>query len=914
MSDSFRMKVVQNVCGEISLLSGGRFEQFSYRMLEVLHPPQSGLWMERGTTITGAPRGYTIDTSADGASIIAEVSSEEDYFADSLTKPIRDIEHAVKLHPSVLSIYLLSSREATPSQATAIASLVTALKSKYPTIDSISVLDARAIAIEIYNNLESESLIRSLSSYLPSIERLADEHAFSHRVPEYEDYSPRVELEALIREQLVKEPAILLAGISGIGKSATAARIACTLQDTFESIFWIAGNNIQSITELTDIDVRRNGVHHNLLATMRQRRCLTIIDDIGFPWNEVMGIHFGSSRIIATSQVAANINTIPVNGVSDVIAEEIINSNVTELCSQDLLSRVFAQVGGYPLLLSALNRLARFEGWGAVEECLSDASAALEDDRHQKISHRILRHHLQSLRDELAFVRWCNCQSFDIELGKACVNSRLTQNLQQRGFLSAAAYGNAKIHDVVFASILSEVTVTCEQASGFSAKLRRFIGKECCLDRSGLHRISNQHSSLMQRLLTEEKSPAFVYAVALARTPDTNVDALNECIQRARDVSSIPFSPDREIEIRAIVESVEAKYTILSQSKGKEVARNALAVDIGALTSLMEMSNTSSEIKRDLRHHHAKMLTRLSRHVEAEKEFSEILSEYPTCAAARLQLSRLLAQGKRVPDALAEANAICEQYKTNPEEVSPHVLLEALRIIASNSKGNDILQQQEVIRTALYESSEYNRQMSVQLISAIAQKMWFINPEFVCSLFDSIEWGNVVPSTDLDRFEWAQAHKSAAKAYLKTGGDHQRILRLALEHFRSIRKPSDYHLTHYAECAYLLEEYEEAKTVLEQTSEHGRNDFWLYRKAQVLNMLGKLSEAFTCICECIDNTDDQKYTPSRLALRHQIRRNQGQLDEAKVDLLAAINMLPNDDKYRAELTEVLQNEERKKEA
>lgn len=909
MRESFRTKVVQTVCDEISLLSGGRFEQFTYRVLDVIHPPQSEPWIERGTTITGAPRGYTIDTSVDGASIIAEVSSEADYFDDKLTKPTRDVEHAVKLHPSVKSIYLLSSREATPTQATTIANLVTTLKSSHPSLDSISVLDARALAVQIYNNLESESLIRSLISFLPSIEHLADEHAFSHRIPEYDDYRPRVELEDLIREQLIKEPAILLAGISGIGKSAIAAHVAHSLQDAYDSIFWIAGKDIQSITALTDIDIRRNGVHHNLLATMRQRRCLAIIDDIGFPWNEVKDTDFGISRIIATSQVASDTNTISVQDVSDEIATEIINSNVTDLCPKVLLSRVFAQVGGHPLLLSALNRLARFEGWSAVEDCLPDASAALEDDRHQKISRRILRHHLQPLRDEIAFVRWCDCQSFDIELGKVCVNSRVTQNLHKRGFLSAAEYGNAKIHDVVFASILSEVTVTREQASIFSTKLQQFIGRECCLDRSGLHRISNQHSCLMQRLLREERSSAFVYAVALARTPDTHVEDLNECIQRVRDVSSTPFSPDREIEIRAIIESVEAKYTILSQSQGKEAARNALIEDIAALTSLMEMPNTTGEIKRDLRHHYAKMLTRLSKKTEAEAEFNKILTDYPTCAAARLQLSRLLAQNKRIADAISEAKVICEQYKTSPEEVSPHVLLEALRVIASNSKANDILLQQEVITTALKESGDYNRQMSVQLVSAIAQKTWFTNPEFVSSLFDSIEWGNVVPSTDADRFEWAQAHKSAAKAYLKTGSDHKPMLRLALEHFRSIRKPSDYYLTHHAECAYLLEEYEEANTALEQTSENERNDFWLYRKAQVLNALGRFSEACHCICECIEKTEDQKYTPSRLVLRHQIRRNQNNPDEAKADLLAAIEMLPADDKYRAELTVLLLCEE-----
>lgn len=233
MSEAFRKKVISTLVDEIALLTGGRFEQFGYKIMGVIHPAQ---WIERGTTIEGAPRGYTVDTSADGSSLVAEMSSESDYFHGQMTKPQRDLQHAVNLHPDVKRIWLLASREAASGETTKRANLETQFKKGHQLLEDVNILDARKIAEHIFDNLENEQFISVIADYLPSIGRLADENAFSHRVPKYSGYLSRPSIEDTVINRLDNTSCIVVNGISGIGKSALVAQVAERLRQDFDVI------------------------------------------------------------------------------------------------------------------------------------------------------------------------------------------------------------------------------------------------------------------------------------------------------------------------------------------------------------------------------------------------------------------------------------------------------------------------------------------------------------------------------------------------------------------------------------------------------------------------------------------------------------------------------------------------------
>src|SRR6478736_273666 len=185
MSDRFRNKVLSQLAEEINHLSGGSFEQFGYKVMPLVQP---GHWLERGTTIDGAPRRGTVDTSLPGSAYVGEMSSSATYFDETFGKLKGDLAHAAGLHPQAKHIWLLSSRTASASQTTDIEDVIAAFKADHPSVENVVVLDARQIAARIFDHLGRHDLARDLSHYLPGLTKLAEEHAFSNSIPPIDAY------------------------------------------------------------------------------------------------------------------------------------------------------------------------------------------------------------------------------------------------------------------------------------------------------------------------------------------------------------------------------------------------------------------------------------------------------------------------------------------------------------------------------------------------------------------------------------------------------------------------------------------------------------------------------------------------------------------------------------------------------
>jgi hypothetical protein len=195
MSDHFRNRVISQLADEINHLSGATFEQFGYKVMPLVQP---GDWIERGTTIDGASRKATVDTSLAGSAFVGEMSSKAGYFNGELEKPKADLRHAFDIHPQVKHIWLLSARTASASQTTNIDNAITEFKKAHPSVETARILDARQIAIQLFRHLGSHDLVRDFSHYPPGLTKLAEEHAFSDGIPSISSLVPRPGVEASI--------------------------------------------------------------------------------------------------------------------------------------------------------------------------------------------------------------------------------------------------------------------------------------------------------------------------------------------------------------------------------------------------------------------------------------------------------------------------------------------------------------------------------------------------------------------------------------------------------------------------------------------------------------------------------------------------------------------------------------------
>ncbi len=265
----FKTYAVDALSREICALSGNVFETWAYALLPFVVPNVH--WHHRGTTALGAPVGYTIDSSGDQATCVAQFSSLRNYF--TTTKPVDDLKSTIAKHPQTKEIWLLAAVESSPSDRTESDNAIATWKLVNPGI-TVRDFDSRQIAALIVENLESDELVRLLQDRLPSLARIADENAFSHSVPEMGAYVTRPDAESATRDLLSTNRYAIIGGLSGVGKSALAVSIIRTWDA--ETRVWLDASDLANPEQLKSISVGRRGLSHNLVNILRTRRCCLV--------------------------------------------------------------------------------------------------------------------------------------------------------------------------------------------------------------------------------------------------------------------------------------------------------------------------------------------------------------------------------------------------------------------------------------------------------------------------------------------------------------------------------------------------------------------------------------------------------------------------------------------------------------
>lgn len=895
MTDEFRKLATAEIARELAGQIAG-FERLGYRLMEVIHPAH---WSERGTTIQGASRGYTVDCTAAASSLVAEMSGERDYFSKDLKKPKRDLQHAITQHPNATRIWLLAGQETPPGMSKKIGSLRDGFLKEHPGVDGIEILDGRTLANVVYDNLESERFVGAVAPFLPSVGRLADEYAFSHRVPRFPSYRRREALEETISAALADSQQVVLRGVSGIGKSALAAKVADDHRSHFASIIWVDAHELKDTSALSSIDVHRTGVRHNLLAILRRRKCLLILDDARFETSELERLNLGSSSVIVTCQASGNPKSILVGDLSPDAAKDVLSLGVASPCPPEVFRAVITAVGGHALLLHALNQIAMAEGWTSVAACCHDATNSLEDDRHQKVCKRILARHLEALEAELAFVRWVDQPRISRDLISACVSSNAVRNLEKRGFLAATTYGHIRVHDVVFVAIREVVAAVGGRSENFLSRFEKLIEQHANAEDHVVRRIAALHVDLIVKNIHQGSRPSLVYALTVIRDPELPLSLLGDPVSMARELVTLNGWHNRDLEFRTVIEVVEAIYTVESAKDGTQYARKRLSDHIQALDWMLRVAPANSLAHRDLCHHYAKMLARLGRTDEAISRFERLVGDDQAFAAARLQLGRLYAKQKKVACAIDQCKAIL-QTSSQTHEVSVHVLLGALELLAREGRPTLLASYTEVILGALNAARESDASLAAKFVSGVCSKVWFHLPEVASDLYDRLNWSLMAPTRNDELFDIAQAHKAAGKARKDVS-----LLAKSKTTYEAMTTRSPYETVHYAEVLIRLEDWGLALASLDTVPVARRDTFWNLRAAQALVGLGSHERALDTINKGIETLNSTNFRSTFLAVKANALRGLGKTQEARECIIQAIDDVPANDPYAKELLDFL---------
>src|SRR6478736_1374229 len=100
--------------------------------------------------------------------------------------------------------------------------------------------------------------------------------------------------------------------MSGIGKTALAARVAHLQAAQFDNCIWLDARDIEGVQKLRNVCLTRSGLSHNILSLIRNERMLVVIDDPAFALSELAALEYGESKVIVTTQVASGANVLRV--------------------------------------------------------------------------------------------------------------------------------------------------------------------------------------------------------------------------------------------------------------------------------------------------------------------------------------------------------------------------------------------------------------------------------------------------------------------------------------------------------------------------------------------------------------------------------------------------------------------------
>jgi len=894
--DQFRIAAINRLAQEIGALTGGGFETWCYRLIKFLEPKIT--WSNRGTTPWAAPVGHTIDSSGNNAYYAAQYSSAQDYFESD--KPVNDLNSTFKKHPHVKLVWLLAAASGSPSHRTETDNKIAKWQLANPGVE-VRLLSGREIATYIVDNLDSDALVSDLQERLPSLTQLAEENALSHSLPDLSrPYVPRPEIESLSEAKLESRRYVILSGLSGTGKSDLAVQLAHKVD--VDSRIWLDASTFQRPEDLMSVALHRRGVVHNVRHLLRERRSVVVLDNLTLLWSEeqfrkILG---PNSFVIVTSQDGGKRDDIVVVGnAEEAVARQMLELSASQPCPNPIFDRVLQATGGHPLLLRLLGRLAATNGnnWDLVEQSC-DTIVTHGMDQNEKVCKRVLKQHVPALEDELAFFLWCDSPSVDAALLTRCLSPLSADNLNTRQVLAATSDRTVRLHDIVFKSAKSEVNLTPQRLARYRIGLHQFIIEEDRKEGFVLERVARRHYDLLFHELTRARSPAILYALARARMDSSVISAFGDLLSEAR---AIDGSAADEIAVRAIIEAIEATYSLTAEEKTKKEAQELLRSLMPAF-EMMEKASLPRRMLQDIRHHRAKMLTRLNEMDEAEVIFRELLTEDDSLHATKLQLIRLLARDRKT-----QAMVMAEDLIGRPMgEVAPTVTIAAWVEVA-RMKSEAVANRIDEIRTTLRSASAGYVAAAYGLVAQVGSYIAYNHPDAALALFDEIKNGEPTFRSDRERLDWARAHVVAAKALLErsaseTGKD---LLARACSTYEVVKvgSMSEYHLNQYSEALLLLDRPYEAKVVLERASADGRSEFWFYRYAQAQFRIGDVNDAYASIDRAMSLLKDEKYRSAFLAVRYDVRVAMND-DSAKDDLVLAVS-LASDEKYKRHLQERL---------
>ncbi|MCX4371714.1 MAG: hypothetical protein OSJ58_07745 [Dysosmobacter sp.] len=846
---------------EIEGLNSSRFERLCYILLDALSGKKL---IHKGTDTRGQPRRSTVDSYSSDGLIVGECSVDKQYFSD-LKKPTKDIDHALKEHPQAKKIYLLSGTRIKPSEGKNMTALCYKEQARFQ--GNILWYDAEGISDYILKDLLPKTeLVRKLSKFLPSLDDIYRSSPNTVVLPELpKNYRVSPETIETAYRLLKSKRVLLLTGISGIGKSALAVKLADRLlsEEGLDTAYFIdSAMQIRTCRDLSAADCDLGGQKINLLGTLRTRRSLVILDDlrhdIGQILQQLQQDAGDSSYAIVTSQLSSDHAgqaglEYPVPFLEDeTLIGDVVNWKLPgeKRCGPEQIHLIAQRTRGYPLVLNCIRTSLLFGRLKPddLESFLEDI-AETEVEGEKELMFRLLNGHLEAIGRGLRTIRWLNSQYISEPLLEKIASKTAVASLRKRSLIQSTA-GVIKIHDVIYQCMreLSMENATDRQNEQCRQGFYKFFQEEREKKSADYFKALHLHEKKIAALARGCRKPGEEWYFYLHSLPSDSAEPLPAFMEERLAVW--PEGTHGKYAAGSILEYIDNRLRRMDYT---DPARESyIRESVKMLSSKLPLLEPSKDVYYSVVHHIGKLLVMAGDQDNAMRCFQHIIESVPERHETRLQIARIYKREKRIDLALPEYRRLLDTYLSG-DGISMSVVLAAYEDIYSmkmekTAEKYYLLDQFPMLQKAVASMAVESFDQPYKVLSKVMKFYTYDYPEKAVQLMRSVP----IPSTRTIRqdncFAVAQMYKEMGKAIMwaraeeipDLGLGHDRFYFAAAEEFYCATPPrvlnQEYGNTQRAENLLLLGRFQEAADVLKQLDERKSSvsSFWHYRMGQAL--------------------------------------------------------------------------------
>ncbi|NSX86357.1 tetratricopeptide repeat protein [Agrobacterium tumefaciens] len=707
--DSIEKIIILKLIDEVKALDASNLELIGHNMVSLLEGQNL---IHHGLNKDYKPSGYTVDTFSQASDIIAEYSTEKDYFVNGAAagetpfygKIEKDVAHAIAHVPSaaVKKIYLLTTEEEIPS-----------FRAKFNQTETfkkhgkiIEIFDAREIAKTVYRqSINSPQAADFYCRAFPTFSQSLDNYEYFGKLPaQCKQYSPDPLVSNALATHFRTEKICVLNGLSGAGKTQAAVNFVRECSKNFGNYVWINGADWPKDTSLAAVQRTRGGAPVNIAGLFNATKSILVIDGVDRTLDADMfaelepGFVLGG-LVLATSQVRAAGNSVylEIPQISDTTALKILGEADS---FHPVVNDFVAKCKFLPIILSTARSIIEDQSLNKYDFYQDIISSPIDVSTNGR---SIIKAILSKLERETyrALVKIADSGVFthDAEFLRYFIGMNRCSNLQLRSILLPGSGVNLlKVHDLLCYAVQ-------ENPSG--AELAAAVAKRT-LDAHG-----EMKPSLLREIHLSYEVLIEQHKSRLLTEPDWLTYALLQ-IDGERKQQVYPdlhkYALRADLPLAAVMSIIDAREVQSYNLKRPE--REAYYRTCAEDYKILIDAGVTGRTRAEFLHHRGKALRRSGGYEEALRCFQELRNVGIEWHATLLQISHLGTQYGASQEVRAAGNDAMNELVSiilsNPSAVPLRVSLSALaklrtyKVLANDirERPEDVAKLYEIIATA----------------------------------------------------------------------------------------------------------------------------------------------------------------------------------------------------------------------